>query len=174
MCRIGGEVEESIIQGYSNKYHDGFLGHAYVGEWVNLGAQTSNSDLKNDYSNVSMVLNGRTRIHTNSTKIGSLIGDHVKTSIGVLLNTGAYVGPMPVIVANGKLVPKFLPGFTWFMDGAVTKGFGKLQLFATARLAMARRKCVWTPEDESLWEAVYEMTAPERDEAFARARRQQA
>ena len=51
-CRIGGEVEESIIQGYSNKYHDGFLGHAYVGEWVNLGALTTNSDLKNDYSTV--------------------------------------------------------------------------------------------------------------------------
>ena len=61
MCRLGGEVEESIIQGYSNKYHDGFLGHAYVGEWVNLGAMTTNSDLKNDYSNVSVVLDGKTR-----------------------------------------------------------------------------------------------------------------
>ena len=59
ICRVGGEVEESIIQGYSNKYHDGFLGHAYVGEWVNLGALTTNSDLKNDYSTVSVILDGR-------------------------------------------------------------------------------------------------------------------
>ena len=58
MCRVGGEVEESIIHGYSNKYHDGFLGHAYVGEWVNLGALTTNSDLKNDYSSVSVSLDG--------------------------------------------------------------------------------------------------------------------
>ena len=62
MCRVGGEVEESIIHGYSNKYHDGFLGHAYVGEWVNLGALTTNSDLKNDYSSVTVVLDGRTPI----------------------------------------------------------------------------------------------------------------
>ena len=92
MCRVGGEVEESIIHGYSNKYHDGFLGHAYVGEWVNLGALTTNSDLKNDYSSVSVILDGNTPINTGSTKVGSLIGDHTKTSIGTLLNTGAYVG----------------------------------------------------------------------------------
>ena len=68
MCRVGGEVEESIIHGYSNKYHDGFLGHAYVGEWVNLGALTTNSDLKNDYSSVSVVLDGKTPISTGSTR----------------------------------------------------------------------------------------------------------
>jgi UDP-N-acetylglucosamine diphosphorylase / glucose-1-phosphate thymidylyltransferase / UDP-N-acetylgalactosamine diphosphorylase / glucosamine-1-phosphate N-acetyltransferase / galactosamine-1-phosphate N-acetyltransferase len=79
MCRVGGEVEESIIHGYSNKYHDGFLGHAYVGEWVNLGAMTTNSDLKNDYSSVSVILDGKRPISTGSTKVGSLIGDHTKT-----------------------------------------------------------------------------------------------
>ena len=61
VCRVGGEVEESIIQGHSNKYHDGFLGHAYVGEWVNLGALTTNSDLKNDYSSVSVTIEGQHR-----------------------------------------------------------------------------------------------------------------
>ena len=89
MCRVGGEVEGTIIQGYSNKYHDGFLGHAYVGEWVNLGASTTNSDLKNDYSEVKITLDGRTQIPTGSNKVGALIGDHAKTSIGTLLNTGA-------------------------------------------------------------------------------------
>ena len=125
MCRVGGEVEESIIHGYSNKYHDGFLGHAYVGEWVNLGALTTNSDLKNDYSSVSVVLDGKTPVSTGSTKVGALIGDHTKTSIGTLLNTGAYVGAMALIATNGKLLPKFIPSFAWFLEGAVTKGFGK-------------------------------------------------
>ena len=113
MCRIGGEVEESIIQGYTNKYHDGFLGHAYVGQWVNLGALTTNSDLKNDYSEVKVTLDGRTQISTGSNKFGALIGDHAKTSIGVMLNTGTYVGAMTLLVASGKLLPKFIPSFTW-------------------------------------------------------------
>jgi UDP-N-acetylglucosamine diphosphorylase/glucosamine-1-phosphate N-acetyltransferase len=173
MCRVGGEVEESIIQGYSNKYHDGFLGHAYVGQWVNLGALTTNSDLKNDYSSVSVVLDGRTPVSTGSTKVGSLIGDHAKTSIGTLLNTGSYVGAMTVLMATGKPLPKFIPSFAWFMEGAVGKGFGKSQLFATAKIAMGRRKCQWTAADQALWETVFQMTAPERDEAIARSRRQQ-
>ena len=125
MCRIGGEVEESIIQGYSNKYHDGFLGHAYVGQWVNLGALTTNSDLKNDYSSVSMVLDGGASIPTGSAKVGAMIGDHVKTSIGTLLNTGCYVGAMSVLMATGKLLPKFLPSFAYFRDGAFGEEFGK-------------------------------------------------
>ncbi len=125
MCRVGGEVEESIIHGYSNKYHDGFLGHAYVGEWVNLGALTTNSDLKNDYSSVTVTLDGKTPISTGSTKVGSLIGDHTKTSIGTLLNTGAYVGAMTLIATSGKPLPKFIPSFAWYLEGAVTKGFGK-------------------------------------------------
>ena len=131
MCRVGGEVEESIIQGYSNKYHDGFLGHAYVGEWVNLGALTTNSDLKNDYSNVSVIARRQARrFDTGSTKVGSLIGDHTKTSIGTLFNTGAYVGAMAVIAATGKPLPKFIPSFAWFLEGVVTKGFGKKALYA--------------------------------------------
>ena len=101
MCRIGGEVEESIIQGYSNKYHDGFLGHAYVGQWVNLGALTTNSDLKNDYSDVKITLDGHTQLSTASTKVGALIGDHTKTSIGTLLNTGTCVGAMTLLVPSG-------------------------------------------------------------------------
>jgi UDP-N-acetylglucosamine diphosphorylase/glucosamine-1-phosphate N-acetyltransferase len=172
MCRVGGEVEESIIQGYSNKYHDGFLGHAYVGEWVNLGAMTTNSDLKNDYSSVTVIQDGRTPVSTGSTKIGSLIGDHTKTSIGTLMNTGAYVGAMCLIATIGRLLPKFLPSFSWYLEGAVTKGFGKKKIYETARMAMSRRKCTWTPADEALWDAVYEMTSPAREEAVRKGRRQ--
>jgi UDP-N-acetylglucosamine diphosphorylase/glucosamine-1-phosphate N-acetyltransferase len=171
MCRVGGEVEESILQGHTNKYHDGFLGHAYVGEWVNLGALTTNSDLKNDYSSVSVILDGRTPIDTGPTKVGSLIGDHTKTSIGCLMNTGACVGAMCVIACTGRLMPKFLPSFSWFLEGVVTKGFGKKALYQTARIAMGRRKCAWTEAEETLWNAVFELTADVRSEAVKKGRR---
>jgi len=171
MCRIGGEVEESIIQGYSNKYHDGFLGHAYVGEWVNLGALTTNSDLKNDYSSVSVVLDGHNAIDTGSTKVGSLIGDHTKTSIGTLFNTGACVGAMCLISGTGKPLPKFIPCFAYFLEGVVTKGFGKRALYSTARTAMGRRKLTWTAAEEAMWNHIFEMTAESRHEAVAKGRR---
>ncbi len=171
MCRVGGEVEESIIHGYSNKYHDGFLGHAYVGEWVNLGALTTNSDLKNDYSNVTITLDGKTWIDTGSTKVGSLIGDHTKTSIGTLLNTGAYVGAMALIAGTGKPLPKFIPSFAWFLEGVVTKGFGKRKLYETAKIAMGRRKRVWTPAQESMWDEIFRLTAGPRTEAVDKGRR---
>jgi len=174
LCRIGGEVEESIIHGHSNKYHDGFLGHAYVGEWVNLGALTTNSDLKNDYSSVEVMLDGRRGIDTGSTKVGSLIGDHTKTSIGTLLNTGAYVGSMALIAATGKPLPKFIPSFAWFLEGVVTKGFGKRKLYDTARTAMGRRKQEFTPAMESMWDEIFKLTAEARSDAIKKGRRRLA
>lgn len=171
LCRIGGEAEASIFQGYSNKYHDGFIGHSYVGEWVNLGALTSNSDLKNDYSTVSATMEGRKSIDTGSVKLGSLIGDHTKTSIGTLLNTGSYIGAMAIIMATGKPLPKFIPSFAWFVEGVVTKGFGKDRLYETAKAVMSRRECEWTEAQQKMWLAVYEMTAPARNEAIKRGRR---
>jgi UDP-N-acetylglucosamine diphosphorylase/glucosamine-1-phosphate N-acetyltransferase len=170
-CRVGGEVEESIIHGYSNKYHDGFLGHAYVGQWVNLGALTTNSDLKNDYSSVSVTLGGHLTVDTGSTKVGSLIGDHTKTSIGTLLNTGAYLGAMALVATTGKLLPKFIPSFAWFLEGIVTKGFGKQKLYSTAKSAMGRRGCTFSAADEAMWNEIYNLTAPERNEAIKRGRR---
>lgn len=171
VCRVGGEVEESIIHGHSNKYHDGFLGHAYVGEWVNLGALTTNSDLKNDYTSVSVTLDGQTPIDTGSTKVGALIGDHTKTSIGVLMNTGAYVGAMTLIAATGKPLPKFIPSFAWFLEGVVTKGFGKRKLFETAAIAMARRRREWTPAQEAMWNQIFKITAPMRKQLVKKGRR---
>ena len=171
VCRVGGEVEESILHGYSNKYHDGFLGHAYVGEWVNLGALSTNSDLKNDYSTVSVSLDGHDAIDTGSTKVGALIGDHAKTSIGTLLNTGAYVGAMTLVAATGKPLPKFIPSFAWFLEGVVTKGFGKKRLYETARTAMGRRKREWTPAEEAMWDEVFKLTAAPRNEAVKKGRR---
>ena len=171
LCRVGGEVEESIIHGYSNKYHDGFLGHAYVGEWVNLGAFTTNSDLKNDYTNVTMTLDGHTPIDTGSQKVGALIGDHTKTSIGTLMNTGANVGAMALIAASGKPLPKFIPSFAWFLEGAVTKGFGKRKLYETAQTVMDRRGRTWSSSMESMWDEIFRITASQRNELVKKGRK---
>lgn len=156
VCRVGGEVEESIFQGYSNKYHDGFIGHAYIGEFVNLGALTTNSDLKNDYSSVSVYVNGKI-VDTGDLKVGSFIGDHTKTSIGTLFNTGTSVGVMCNITAGG-ILPKFFPSFVWYVNNKFMKGFGLEMMLQTARAAMERRKKVLSEEEENVIRKVYEIT----------------
>ena len=105
ICRIGGEVEASIVQGYTNKAHEGFLGHSYLGEWINLGAGTQTSDLRLDYGPVSMIVAGN-RVDTGLTKIGSFIGDHTKTGIGTLLNTGSSVGASVTFWRQGPSRPR--------------------------------------------------------------------
>ncbi len=117
------------------------------------------------------MLDGQRPIDTGSNKVGSLIGDHVKTSIGTLLNTGSYVGAMALIMATGKPLPKHIPSFAWFIEGIVTKGFGKGRLYETAKTAMSRRKCEWTPATEAMWNVVFEMTAPVRKKAIKKGRR---
>ena len=166
VCRVGGEVEESIIHQYSNKYHDGFLGHAYVCEWVNLGALTTNSDLKNDYGTVDVYMQDGegnwSYVDSNDTKVGAFIGDHTKTSIGVLLNTGSHIGVMTLLMSTGTVLPKFIPSFAWFLEGAVTGGFGYKKLKETAEIVTTRRKKPLTDADRKLIDYVYELTNPER------------
>jgi len=161
-CRIGGEVEESIFQGYANKAHEGFIGHAYVGEWVNLGAMTTNSDLRNDYAGVRVRLDDRGPLHTGMMKFGSLIGDHTKTSIGTLLNTGVYIGAFCMLAAAGELCPRFLPSFSTYIQGLVSESITREQFYRTAHLVLPRRQRAWTPEMETLWNAVYDITAADR------------
>jgi UDP-N-acetylglucosamine diphosphorylase/glucosamine-1-phosphate N-acetyltransferase len=170
MCRVGGEVEGSILQGYVNKYHDGFLGHAYLGEWVNLGALTTNSDLKNDYTSVSVMLDGHSLIDTGSPKVGAMIGDHTKTSIGTLLNTGSCVGAMSLLAEGGKLLPKFIPSFVWMAEGTVSQGFGRQAAYQTAARVLERRGKQWTPAMAALWDAVFQATSGPRDDAIRRSR----
>ena len=168
VCRVGGEVEESIIHGYSNKYHDGFLGHAYVGSWVNLGALTSNSDLKNDYGTVEVHMEGKL-VDTGDTKVGAYIGDHTKTSIGTLLNTGTYLGMGCNILANGEPAPKFIPDFVWMVRGKFLRARMK-DLLGTARTAMGRRKVELTALEEEVYRQVYEQTQEERMAEIKRSR----
>ncbi|MCM8777589.1 MAG: hypothetical protein NC905_04945 [Candidatus Omnitrophica bacterium] len=169
VCRIGGEIEESIFYSYSNKYHDGFIGHSYIGEFVNLGALTTNSDLKNDYSSVSVYLNGKPR-DTGNLKVGSFIGDHTKTSIGTLFNTGTIAGLMCNITA-GAILPKYFPSFTWYVNNKFMKGYGLDMMINTARTVMERRKRIWLKEEEDAIRAAYEMTEEERKEAIKKSRK---
>lgn len=161
VCRIHGEIEESIIHGYANKHHDGFLGHAYLGEWVNLGAFTTNSDLKNDYTPVKLMVKGEL-VDSGDMKVGSFIGDHTKTSIGTIINTGAMIGVMNNVVNSGSLIPKFLPSFCWYLNNKVTKGFGITHMIKSAATSMSRRKVEFTPEDEEMLRFVYSLTKEER------------
>lgn len=163
-CRIGGEVEASIVQGYSNKYHDGFLGHAYVGEWVNLGAGTSNSDLRNDYGEVSVILDGRP-VATGLTKVGCFLGDHTKTGLGTLLNTGTNAGAFCNLLPSGGFVPKYVPSFCRWWNGALTDDSDLEALLQTAAVVMGRRGQALTEAHRSLYRALWGQTAPERRRA---------
>ena len=204
-CRIGGEVEASIFLGHANKHHEGFIGHAVVGEWVNLGALTTNSDLRNDYGEAKVVLTGaagsQPQIHadenrwfgsrresafvggksyrllnTGLRKFGCVIGDHAKTAIGSLLNTGAVLG----IFANWfepGLSPKAVPDFA---RGSLSRRFTPMktdssrvggnrrssaaerfdresveELLATARIVMSRRGARLSPDYERLVRRIY-------------------
>ena len=136
MCKVGGEIDGCIICGYSNKQHDGFLGHAYVGSWVNLGAGTINSDLKNTYGPVRVTVNGR-EMETGLTFFGSIIADHVKTGIQQTLPTGAVIG-FGAMVARSGIIPKVVPSFAWLVDAGLTRG-DPGRLLSTARRVMQRR-----------------------------------
>lgn len=112
VVKLCGEIEETIFQGYSNKQHLGFLGHAFVGEWVNLGAGTTNSDLKNNYSKVRVVLEGKS-YDTGMQFLGAIIGDHTKAAINTTFNTGTIVEPFCNIFGR-TYPPKYVPPFIWW------------------------------------------------------------
>jgi UDP-N-acetylglucosamine diphosphorylase/glucosamine-1-phosphate N-acetyltransferase len=164
-CRIGGEVESSIVQGYSNKAHEGFLGHSFVGEWVNLGAGTFTSDLRTDYGPVRMTIGGRA-VDTGLIKVGAFFGDHVKTSIGTLLNTGSSVGPFALLLTSGSLLPREIPAFCRFGHGRLTERTDLGQMFETAGTAMARRGREWTDSHADVFLDLYERSAEDRRRAL--------
>ncbi len=112
-CRIGGEVSNSVIFGCSNKSHDGFLGNSVIGEWCNIGADSNNSNLKNNYSKVKMWnYSDENFINTGLTFCGLMMGDHSKCSINTMFNTGTVVGVSANIFGTG-FPPKYIPSFSW-------------------------------------------------------------
>lgn len=146
-CKVGGEIEGSIILGFSNKQHDGFLGHSYLGAWVNLGADTNTSDLKNNYGRIRVTLGGA-EVDTGLMFLGALIGDHSKTGINTMLNTGTVIGVSANIFGAG-FPAKSIPSFSW--GGA--EGFETFRVdraIELARTVMSRRSIELTPADDEL------------------------
>ena len=115
VSKVGGEISSSIIQGYSNKVHYGFLGNSYIGQWVNFGAGTTNSNLKNNYTPINVTVNNNV-VKTDEIFIGLFSGDYSTFAIGTIFNTGTSIGPGCNIVTNG-FPPKRLKPFTWFLNG---------------------------------------------------------
>ena len=167
-CRVGGEVEASIIHGHSNKYHEGFLGHSYLGEWVNLAAATQTSDLRNDYGMIRVIINGQ-RLATGRTKIGSYIGDHTKTGLGALLNTGSVVGAFCNVLPSGTLLPPVIPSFCQVNYGVVQERFDLRQVFTTAATVMRRRGVEMTETHRDAYYRLFDETADRRRKTIREA-----
>ncbi len=165
-CKVHGELDHSIVLGYSNKSHDGFLGHAYIGMWVNLGAMTTNSDLKNNYSSIRIwTPNGE--IDSGQIKLGALIGDHVKTAINTSLNTGTVIGPGSNVF--GGMPPRYVPPFSWGPD----EEYAFEKFIETAETAMKRRGIPLVASQKAMLRRAWESTRSARAEAHADARADQ-
>jgi UDP-N-acetylglucosamine diphosphorylase/glucosamine-1-phosphate N-acetyltransferase len=167
-CRIGGEVEASIVHGHTNKYHDGFLGHSYLGEWVNLGAGTHNSDLRNDYGEVTVRVCGRP-VGTGLTKVGCFLGDHTKTGLGTLLNTGTSAGVFCNLLPSGTYLPKHVPSFCSWWNGSLADNADLPRLLRTAARVMDRRGAAFTEVHAALFRFLFDRSAPERRQALHEA-----
>jgi UDP-N-acetylglucosamine diphosphorylase/glucosamine-1-phosphate N-acetyltransferase len=141
-CRVRGEVAASVFLGFANKSHDGFVGHSVIGPWVNLGAGTTTSNLKNTYGPVRLEVDGE-RIDTGRINLGSLIGDHAKTAIGTMLATGTVVSAGANVFGT-PTPPKYVPPFAWGGSGGermTEEGFLRV-----AERVMSRRNVTFSAE----------------------------
>ena len=152
-CRIGGEVEASTFQGFANKHHEGFIGHSYVGEWVNLGALTTNSDLKNNYGSIRLQI-GSAKVETGLTKLGCFIADHTKLGIGTLIPTGCVAGSF-VNFAGGGMMPAYVRDFTWLTSDR-QEPYELDKAIATARSVLGRRNVKMACQYEQLIRSLHD------------------
>lgn len=148
VCKIGGEIDGCIIQGYTNKQHNGFLGHAYVGNWVNLGAGINNSDLKNTYGSMRSPVNGK-EMDTGERFYGGVIADHAKIGINATIPTGSVTG-FATSIASTKLLPKYIPSFTWVRNDRMMAG-DPMKALDVASAMMARRDVDLTDDEVELF-----------------------
>ncbi|MFO0897725.1 MAG: putative sugar nucleotidyl transferase [Pirellulales bacterium] len=157
--KVGGEVEASIIEPYTNKQHHGFLGHSYLGSWINLGAGTCNSDLKNTYGQVNMEYAGR-KVPTGMQFVGSFVGDYAKTAINTGIFTGKTIGVCSMVYG---FVTTNVPSFVNYarLFGQVTELPVEVMVSTQARM-FARRNVVQRPCDIQLLHAMYALTSRER------------
>ena len=159
-CIIGGEIEGSIIHEYTNKAHLGYIGHSIIGSWVNIGALTTNSNLKNTYGKIKINI-GRKKILTNEIKYGCMIGDNVKTSIGSLIFTGINIGPCSQLYGYTS---ENIPAFTIYNNlkkrELIESKINKIIL--TQSRVMKRRNISQTNHDRKLLRDLFKMTNKER------------
>jgi UDP-N-acetylglucosamine diphosphorylase/glucosamine-1-phosphate N-acetyltransferase len=160
-CRIGGEVEHSVISDHTNKAHAGFIGHSYIGEWVNIGAMTTTSDLKMTYGNIKMSSGKNKKIDTGQNKLGSFFADMVKTSIGTLIYSGRRIG---VSSHLHGLVAQDVPSFTIYGTsiGARNVELQINSMIETQRKMMRRRNQMMTKAYEQMIKDLFSITAPDR------------
>ncbi len=150
--KTGGEIEDSIVEPYANKQHDGFLGHSYISSWCNLGAGSATSDLRNNYGRVKIVQDGR-EVQTDEQFLGLLMGEHTKCSINSMFNTGTVAGTSANIFGGG-FPPKNIPSFSW---GGPERGFQHYDIekaIETARAVMARRNVEMSGAYETMFRYV--------------------
>ena len=161
--KAGGEISNSVIIGYSNKGHDGFLGNSVLGEWCNLGADTNTSNLKNDYSNVKLWDHAAGKFAPTGLQFcGLMMGDHSKSGINTMFNTGTVVGVSANIFGAG-FPRNFIPSFSWG-GSAGTTTYKTNKAFEVAEKVMARRDIEFSEEDRAILEYVFEETIKWRKE----------
>ena len=148
-CRVSGEISDSVFQSYSNKQHSGFVGHSYIGSWVNLGAGTTTSNLKNTYSHVRPTLPWG-REDSQRMFLGSLIGDHTRTAIGAMLPSGSVYGVCSAVFQTSP-APSYMPSFSWDEN---PYEFNKAMI--TARTVMSRRNLELSQAEEHLLRRISE------------------
>ena len=155
--KVGGEINNSVLFAYSNKGHDGFLGNAVLGEWCNIGADSNNSNLKNDYSEVRLWdYNSESFEKTGLQFCGLIMGDHSKCAINTMFNTGTVVGVNANIFGSG-FPRNFIPSFTWGGNSGFTTYLPK-KAFEVAKTVMSRRHIEFTEQDAAILEHVFEET----------------
>lgn len=161
-CKVGGEVNNSVIFGFTNKGHDGFLGNSVLGEWCNLGADTNNSNLKNNYGNVKLFnYNLDKPIDTGLQFCGLIMGDHSKSGINTMFNTGTVVG-VGANIFGGGFPPTHIPSFSWGGE----KGFEEYKLeklFETAQKVYERRGIIFDKQEKEILEKVFSLTQKYRN-----------
>lgn len=157
-CRVGGEISNSVLFAYSNKGHDGFLGNSVLGEWCNMGADSNNSNLKNNYEEVKLWSYETEAMEKTGLQFcGLMMGDHSKCGINTMFNTGTVVGVCANIYGGG--FPKnFIPSFSWGGADGFTEYIPE-KAFATAENVMSRRHVSFTEQDKAILEHVFEETA---------------
>ncbi len=160
VTKIGGEVESSVVESYTNKQHHGFLGHSYLGSWINLGAGTCNSDLKNTYGQVNMIYRDQ-KVATNMQFVGTIMGDYAKTAINTGIFTGKTIGVCSMVYG---FVTTNVPSFVNYarLFGQVTATPVEVMVATQARM-FARRSVAQRPCDISLMHQMYELTRHERE-----------